>query len=960
MAADTSTDRTGQGPVVGVDSVAGIDDATGGSEADILIGGDENNELIGGAGDDTLKGGAGTDILRGGDDTDTAVFTGSVLDYYFQTYGGGETRVTDTRADGDGVTRLFQVEKLQFTEGTYTLVRGHNGVDNLVAPNGERALLIGFHASDTLTGGSEDDVLIGDHGATFVHNPGNDTLDGGLGDDIVLGGAGDDTIIWRVGDGNDEIDGGANSVVGDTLNVFSTAAGQTITLDAPGDDNDGFTVTSNGETVDVDDVEEVSVDFSAGSGTLNVTNDFVNSGINVNTITVEGGDDADIVDASAMTGTDPDSKVGIDFNGNGGDDTFKSGVGDDTFTGGETGETVGDTIVLSGNLDTYTLTLVKDANGFVIDISQVADNGSNNTGTDSVSEIEVFSFADGDLDLTAPVQLFDAAGNLVATFGTIQDAVDASAGRNTTDDVIRLSEGTYAEDVSVGHAVSILGPNTGKAWDDGSRSNEAVIDGEMTVSAPSGTVVIDGVTIENNSGTGVSFTAISIEGDANVTVENTIFDSPSTTANSNGDRAINVISGADGTITVDESSFGGSKAGHYGSNWNYAISSSSTGAEFVITNNDFSSVTYAVILATFNDDGSSVISGNTLTRVAYGVRIDTILGDSELTSITNNDFANVINDFVLNNVGTDIEFDLTSTNNSSPDTLKVETGSGNDEITGTSGKDDLRANGGDDTFIATEGDDTFTGGETGETAGVGDTVEYSGDRDGYDLTVTKDANGFVTDVTGVEDTDNSDGDHGSDTLSEIEIVTFGDATINLAHDVQLFDTDGTTLLGTFETIQAAVAASSAGQTVQLRDGVTFSEDVTIPHALTIQGANNGRAWDSVARTSESVIEGEITVTATSGSVVIDGIEISNTTDSSTAFYGVTVSGGADVTVENSIFSSTGANAPNDVNADRGFICKRVRPVISRLRKTVSAAMQPENTPRRTGRLAFGPTAPAAR
>ncbi|WP_298965834.1 DUF5801 repeats-in-toxin domain-containing protein [uncultured Roseibium sp.] len=740
VAADTSTDRTGQGPVVGIDSVAGVDDATGGSEADILVGGDENNELIGGAGDDTLKGGAGTDILRGGDDTDTAVFTGSVLDYYFEPYGNGETRVTDTRPSGDGVTRLFEVEKLQFSEGTYTLVRGGNGNNTLTAPDGEPHLVLGFQGSDTLTGGAESDVLIGDNSIDSTWQAGNDILDGRGGDDIVLGGGGDDTIIWRVGDGNDEIDGGANTVVGDTLNVLSTAAGQTITLDAPGDDNDGFTVTSNGETVDVDDVEEVSVDFSAGSGTLNVTNDFVNSGINVNTITVEGGDDADIVDASAMTGTDPDSKVGIDFNGNGGDDIFKSGVGDDTFTGGETGETVGDTIVLSGNLDTYTLTLVKDANGFVIDISQVADNGSNNTGTDSVSEIEVFSFADGDLDLTAPVQLFDVSGNLVATFGTIQAAVNASAARSTTDDVIRLSEGTYAEDVTVGHAVSILGPNTGKAWDDGSRSNEAVIDGEMTISAPSGTVVIDGVTIENNSGTGVSFTGISIEGDANVTVENTIFDAPSTSANSNGDRAIDVVSGADGTITVDESSFGGSKSGHYGSNWNFAVSSSSTGAEFIITNNDFSSVTYAVILASFNDDGSSAISGNTLTRVAYGVRIDSIVGDSELTSITNNEFVNVINDFVLSNVSTDIEFDLDATNNSSPDTLKVVTGSGNDEITGTSGNDDLRGNDGDDTFIMKNGfgDDSVDGGSGGTDSDTLDMSAVTSDLtfDGRPTTVT--------------------------------------------------------------------------------------------------------------------------------------------------------------------------------------------------------------------------------
>src|SRR4029077_597805 len=40
---------------------------------------------------------------------------------------------------------------------------------------------------------------------------GNDTVAGGGGDDFAFLGAGNDTFIWRPGDGNDFVDGGAGA-----------------------------------------------------------------------------------------------------------------------------------------------------------------------------------------------------------------------------------------------------------------------------------------------------------------------------------------------------------------------------------------------------------------------------------------------------------------------------------------------------------------------------------------------------------------------------------------------------------------------------------------------------------------------------------------------------------------------------------------------------------------------------
>ncbi len=181
-----------------------------------------------------------------------------------------------------------------------------------------------------LDGTTEADVIVGSNA--------NDQVTGFAGADTLTGGAGYDTFIYAVGDGSDSIDGGANT---DTLRVASTAAGQTITLDAP--PPSGFTVTSAGQTVIAQSVEEVVVDFSAGSGTLNMTGDFLASGINVSTITVNGGSGNDVVDATGMTGTDPASKIHIEAHGNGGDDTLRGGVGDDELFGDA------DNDVLAGN-----------------------------------------------------------------------------------------------------------------------------------------------------------------------------------------------------------------------------------------------------------------------------------------------------------------------------------------------------------------------------------------------------------------------------------------------------------------------------------------------------------------------------------------------------------------------------------------------------------------------------------
>ncbi|MCC1493200.1 VCBS domain-containing protein [Cognatishimia sp. F0-27] len=110
-------------------------------------------------------------------------------------------------------------------------------------------------------------------------------------------------------------------------------------------------------------------------------------------------------------------------------------------------------------------------------------------------------------------------------------------------------------------------------------------------------------------------------------------------------------------------------------------------------------------------------------------------------------------------------------------------GSGDDVITGDANANLLVGNGGGDTIAGGEGDDTIDGGE------ATDTAVFSGVSSGF--TVALDA-GNVT----VTDNDTTDGNQGTDTLSDIELVAFGDVTIGAVANDDSISTDEDTAVST--------------------------------------------------------------------------------------------------------------------------------------------------------------------
>ena len=150
-----------------------IEDAKGGSAADMISGNFAANALYGNAGNDSLFGMDGVDLLMGGPDNDVL-------------WGGN---------DGD---RLY----------------GESGADNLLGEAGsdwldggsENDVLYGGSDIDTLVGDAGNDRLSGDTGDDWLYGGDDgDRIDGGTDNDALFGEAGNDTFYFRPGSGEDYV-----------------------------------------------------------------------------------------------------------------------------------------------------------------------------------------------------------------------------------------------------------------------------------------------------------------------------------------------------------------------------------------------------------------------------------------------------------------------------------------------------------------------------------------------------------------------------------------------------------------------------------------------------------------------------------------------------------------------------------------------------------------------------------
>jgi len=285
---DTLTTLTVTGLTNQDDKVKNIENIILGSGDDEITGKLGSNKIEGRAGNDILKGGYGEDELLGGADND--ILDGGLGNDKLD--GGSGIDEINYSAESESLTLNMQVKD---TEGwsTAQLNTQEDKIKDV----------------ENITGSMSDDEIIMDEKDNILDGfKGNDKLDGGLGDDIINGGLGDDIVYIRdILDGNDTIDGGADSVIGNTLS-FEKITSQGVNIDlSTAVDVEGFISVnmSDGIATEVDKIKG----FKNLIGTSKNDNFIGDSGDN-------------------------------NIEGRNGDDTLNGGLGDDTINGGEGSDTI--------------------------------------------------------------------------------------------------------------------------------------------------------------------------------------------------------------------------------------------------------------------------------------------------------------------------------------------------------------------------------------------------------------------------------------------------------------------------------------------------------------------------------------------------------------------------------------------------------------------------------------------
>lgn len=239
MTADggTGKDQLTGGPLADVlRGDRGADRIWGLGGKDTIDGSYDNDRLYGGDGADHIDDGFGTDVVYGGNGDDR-IWAGNGNDKY---YGGAGNDMFDMeqpyqqqyRTDADLIAGGSDSDMVSYggywSEGVSVDPDGVIGDDGM---KGERDTvgkdvehLVGGAGNDRLVGSAGDNGIYGFGGNDVIHGlGGDDIIRGQQGVDKMYGGAGDDWLDGRDFDDKDLtadlLDGGSNTVTGDTCDV---------------------------------------------------------------------------------------------------------------------------------------------------------------------------------------------------------------------------------------------------------------------------------------------------------------------------------------------------------------------------------------------------------------------------------------------------------------------------------------------------------------------------------------------------------------------------------------------------------------------------------------------------------------------------------------------------------------------------------------------------------------------
>jgi Ca2+-binding RTX toxin-like protein len=441
-----------------------IENAIGGSAADILTGNSGNNILDGGAGIDTMVGGAGNDTYK-------VDVVGDVI-----TEAASEGTDTVETALDYSIASLANLENITLTGASAVNATGNSAANALTGNSGNN-ILDGGAGTDTMAGGAGNDIYVVDSatdtitevtgegtdtvqatsdysiaslanlenitltGASAVNatgnsaanaltgNSGNNILDGGAGNDSLSGGVGNDALIGGVG--NDSLNGGDGT---DTADYSAATGAVNVNLTS------GTASGALGKDT-LTAIENATGGAAADSLTGNSGNNSLSSG---------GGNDS----LNGGSGNDA-------LNGGVGNDALIGGIGNDSLNGGDgvdTANYASATSALTINLSTGRAT--GDGTDVLTAIENVttgsaadALTGDGNANTlDSGSGNDIVNGGAGNDSLVGGI------GNDALIGGAGNDSLNGGDGVDTAD--YSTATGTVAINLTAGTATGSLGADT--------------------------------------------------------------------------------------------------------------------------------------------------------------------------------------------------------------------------------------------------------------------------------------------------------------------------------------------------------------------------------------------------------------------------------------------------------------------------------------------------------------------